>query len=67
MRYKVSFVVGDDSSPGMIKTQATPPQVGDTIQIYSRTFVIKEVAEITPPKNDEQFMIVTLREVATAG
>jgi hypothetical protein len=62
MRYKISFVVGDDSSPGIIKTQEKRPEPGDAITIGNRTFVITEVAEITAPKNDELYMLATLEE-----
>ncbi len=58
--YRVSYIVGDDSSPGVIRSQDHPPQVGDVVQLYEMSFVIVDVAEIMPPKNDESFLIVTL-------
>lgn len=60
MVYRVSYIVGDDSSPGVIRNQPNPPQIGDVVQINDMHFVIVEVAEIMPPKNNESFLIVTL-------
>jgi len=62
--YKISYVVGDDSSPGIIKVQDQQPQVGDSVAIGNRTFQVLEVTQMIPPKNDEVFLLVTLVEQA---
>lgn len=62
MIYKVSYVVEDDSSPGIIRTQPERPQRDDPVIIHGRKFRVVDVAEIIPPKNNEVFLLVTLAE-----
>jgi hypothetical protein len=62
MIYKISYVVEDDSSPGIIRTQEKRPQKDDPVTIHGRKFRIVDVAEVIPPKNDEVFLLVTLAE-----
>lgn len=60
MIYRISYVVGDDSSPGIIKNQETRPQIGEQVLIGDSVFTITEVTEVIPPKNNEAFLLVTL-------
>lgn len=62
MIYKVSYVVEDDSSPGILKNEENRPQIGELVHIGSRQFEIVDVAEIIPPKNDEAYILVMLAE-----
>ncbi|MDW8171635.1 MAG: hypothetical protein RML73_04045 [Anaerolineae bacterium] len=62
MIYRISYIVENDTSPGIITSQDKPPQVGETVNFGLGQFVIIDVCEILPPKDGTQFLIVTLRE-----
>jgi len=65
MIYKVSYVVLGGQYPGVIKNQHERPQVGDKVKIGRRSFQVVEVVEITPPREDYQFLHATVKMTTT--
>jgi hypothetical protein len=64
MIYKVSYVVIGGEYPGGIKSQYERPQVGDRVKFGRKTFEVTEVQEISPPRDDFQFLHATVRAAA---
>jgi hypothetical protein len=62
MIYRISYIVEEDTSPGIITTQDKPPQIGELVDFGMGEFTIIDVCEIMPPKDGAQFLVVTLRE-----
>jgi len=63
MIYKVSYVVEGGDLPGGIKNEEKAPEVGDEVQLGPKTFVVTEIMEIMPPRDDFQFLHATVRPV----
>jgi hypothetical protein len=63
MIYKVSYVVVGGNSPGGIKSQYERPQVGDHVRLGRGTFEVTEVQEISPPRDDFQFLHATVKPI----
>lgn len=61
MVYKVSYVVIGGEFPGGIKNEIERPNPGDHVQIGPNTFVVVEVHEIMPPRDDFQFLHATVK------
>lgn len=47
MQYKVSYVIGDEESPGIIRTRETMPCIGDFVRIEGVVYVVEEVIELS--------------------
>jgi hypothetical protein len=62
MIYRISYIVENDTSPGVITSQERQPQVGEVVDFGLGQFIIVDVCEILPPKDGTQFLVVTLRE-----
>lgn len=63
MIYKVSYVVQGGAYPGGIKNEYEPPEVGKPVQIGPNTFEVVEIHQIMPPRDDFQFLHVTVRPI----
>lgn len=61
MIYKVSYVVSGGNFPGGIKNETELPEVGKVVQIGRKKFIVVEVHEIIPPRDDFQFLHATVR------
>lgn len=64
MIYKVSYVVQGGEYAGGIKNEDERPKVGGIVRIGPMTFEIIEVLEITPPRDDFQFLHAQVRPLA---
>jgi hypothetical protein len=62
MNYRVSYIMGDESSPGLLVTRQTYPQIGEEIQIDGKACRIIEVVELSPRADGAQFLLVMLEE-----
>lgn len=67
MIYKVSYVVLGGEYPGVIKNQQERPGVGDRVRIGRRSFEVIEVVEITPEREDFQFLHATVKMLPQTG
>lgn len=67
MIYKVSYVVLGGEYAGVIKNQHQRPVVGDRVRIGRRSFEVVEVVEITPEREDFQFLHATVKTVPQTG
>lgn len=63
MIYKVSYVVKGGKYPGGIKNQLDKPEVGSKVLIGPTRFEVIEVVEMMPPRDDFQFLHVTVKPV----
>lgn len=63
MIYKVSYVVVGGQFPGGITSQYERPRVGDHVRFGKTSFEVIEVKEISPPRDDFQFLHATLRPI----
>lgn len=63
MIYKISYVVLGGGFPGGIKSQYDRPKVGDHVRLGRHTFEVMEVQEISPPRDDFQFLHATVKPV----
>ncbi len=61
MIYKVSFVVQGGGHPGGIQNQEERPKIGDEVVIGPSKFEVVEVFEMMPPRDDFQFLHVTVK------
>jgi hypothetical protein len=59
--YKVSCVVTGEDHPGAILNVDQRPQVGDTIHLGKRAFVVVEVVDLMPARGEFRFLHATLR------
>jgi hypothetical protein len=62
MIYKVSYVVLGGKHPGAIRNETRRPEVSGRIRLGRRSFAIVEVSDLLPPRDDIQYLHVTLRE-----
>lgn len=62
MVYRISYIVEDDTSPGIITTQDHLPSIGDSVSLGIGNFTIIDVCEIMPAKDGTQFLVVILKE-----
>jgi len=65
MIYRISYIVENDTSPGVITSQDKRPELGELVDFGLGEFTIVDVCEILPPKDGTQFLVVTLREENT--
>jgi hypothetical protein len=63
MIYKVSYVVIGGKFPGGIVNQGHEPQVGEKVRIGRTHFEVIEVQQISPPRDDFQFIHATVKPV----
>jgi hypothetical protein len=61
--YRVSYIVGNESSPGLIQTQDEEPCVGNLTKLYNRTFRIREVVQLPIERDDAVYMLALVDEV----
>ncbi len=66
MIYKVSYVVKGGNFPGGIKNETERPVIGQKVRIGPHTFEVIEILEIMPPRDDFQFLHVTVQPVEAA-
>lgn len=59
--YKVSYVVAGEKSAGAIQNQDHRPQVGEVVRIGRKKYEVVEVIEITPPREEFQFLHATVK------
>ena len=64
MVYKVSYVVVGGQFPGGITSQYERPRVGDRVGFGKTSFEVIEVKEISPPRDDFQFLHATIRPLS---
>jgi hypothetical protein len=57
MKYKVSYVIGDDETPGIIRTRDTMPRVGDIVHIEGGVYVVQEVMELSKQAPDRTYIL----------
>jgi hypothetical protein len=65
MIYKVSYVVLGGQHPGAIRNERARPATGDQIRLGRRRFEVIEVSDLLPPRDEIQYLHVTLREQTT--
>jgi hypothetical protein len=63
MIYKVSYVVQGGEYPGGIKSQENRPKIGEQVTIGPMKFEVLEVYDMMPPRDDFQFLHVTVKPV----
>ena len=63
MIYKVSYVVLGGKHPGAIRNERERPLIGGRIRLGRKPFEIVEVSDLLPPRDDIQYLHVTLRDV----
>mgnify|MGYP005836762371 CR=1 FL=1 len=61
--YQVSYIVGDESSPGLIRSQENKPCVGCLTTLYNRTFRIREVVQLPIERDDKVYILAMVDEV----
>lgn len=59
--YKVSCVVIESQHPGAILNLEERPQVGNTIKLGDKEFLILEIMELMPPRDDFYFLHITCK------
>jgi hypothetical protein len=64
MIYKISYVVLGGRHPGAIRNETKRPAAGDRIRLGRQQFEIVEVKDLLPPRDDFQYLHVTLKEEA---
>lgn len=64
MIYKTSYVVLGGEFPGAIKTETTRPEPGKRVKLGRTSFEVIEVQEISPARDDFQFLHVTVKPVS---
>ncbi len=57
MQYKVSYVIGDEETPGIIRTRDTMPCVGDVVHIEGYNYVVQEVMELSKQAPDRAYIL----------
>lgn len=68
MKYKVSYVIGDEETPGIIRTRDTMPRVGDIVHIEGGVYVVQEVMELSKQAPDRAYILAkVIREPAPAA
>lgn len=67
MIYKVSYVVLGGKHPGAIRNETRRPEAGGHIRLGRKPFEIVEVSNLLPPRDDIQYLHVTLREITTSA
>jgi hypothetical protein len=58
--YKVSYVVTGNDHPGAIVNVATPPKVGDVVELGRSTYRVTEVIDLIPPRGEFHYLHATL-------
>ena len=66
MIYKVSYVVLGGKHPGAIRNEKTRPEAGHRVRLGRNTFLVVEVSDLLPQRDDIQYLHVTLREQQSA-
>jgi hypothetical protein len=59
--YKVSIVIPGGNHPGAIINMDERPLPGQQIQLEKKDFLIVEIQELLPPRNDFHFLHATCR------
>jgi hypothetical protein len=63
MEYRVSYITGVKSSPGLLVTRQTYPQIGEEVVLEGKRCRVKEVVELSPRANEVQFLLVMVEDM----
>lgn len=60
MVYKVSYILGDEETPGIIRSRDTYPRIGEIVPVNGQSFVIREIEEMSTVQTDSLYMLIRL-------
>ncbi|MFQ3648578.1 MAG: hypothetical protein SNJ54_10315 [Anaerolineae bacterium] len=67
MQYKVSYVIGDEETPGIIRTRDTMPRVGDVVHIEGGVYVVQEVMELSRQAPNRMYILAKVNRKPAAA